>query len=153
MTAGNRRRPAVTYNELPRPTVTHSDCLRWPLTPWCCQGICSEVTWEPSSLWSCSSSSAAWWPPCAASRRSHSIWFTLNCPATRRSDHCLRRPTAEAGWIRCYTEGTITHLTRAVEGGLRITPSGGGHIMPPPPSISAPMRASATNFGGYLGTY
>ena len=25
--------------------------------------------------------------------------------------------------------------------------------MPPPPSISAPMRANATNFGGYLGTY
>ena len=39
-------------------------------------------------------------------------------------------------------------------GGLRITPSGGGgggHIMPP--SISAPMRARATNFGGYLGPY
>ena len=28
----------------------------------------------------------------------------------------------------------------------------GGHIMPPP-SISAPMRANATNFGGYLGPY
>ena len=46
------------------------------------------------------------------------------------------------------------YLTRALEGGLRITPTGGGgHIMPPPPSISAPMRASATNFGGYLGPY
>ena len=44
--------------------------------------------------------------------------------------------------------------TRTGGGGLRITPSGGGggHIMPPP-SISAPMRASATNFGGYLGPY
>ena len=48
----------------------------------------------------------------------------------------------------------VDSLTRALEGGLRITPSGGGggHIMPPP-SISAPMRASATNFGGYLGPY
>ena len=48
----------------------------------------------------------------------------------------------------------VGNLTRALEGGLRITPSGGGggHIMPPP-SISAPMRASATNFGGYLGPY
>ena len=45
-------------------------------------------------------------------------------------------------------------LTRALEGGLRITPSGGGGgAYNAPPSISAPMRASATNFGGYLGPY
>ena len=44
-------------------------------------------------------------------------------------------------------------ITRALEGGLRITPSGGGGTYNAPPSISAPMRASATNFGGYLGPY
>ena len=41
----------------------------------------------------------------------------------------------------------------ALEGGLRITPSGGGGAFNAPPSISAPMRANATNFGGYLGLY
>ena len=48
--------------------------------------------------------------------------------------------------------GVSLILTRALERGLRIPPSrGGGHIMPP--SISAPMRAAATNFGGYLGPH
>ena len=46
----------------------------------------------------------------------------------------------------------LVPLTRALEGGLRITPSGGGAYNAPP-SISAPMRANATNFGGYLGPY
>ena len=46
-----------------------------------------------------------------------------------------------------------SNLTRALEGGLTITPSGGGEAYNAPQSISAPMRASATNFGGYLGPY
>ena len=41
----------------------------------------------------------------------------------------------------------LTFNTRT-GGGLRITPSGGGGAYNAPPSISAPMRANATNFGG-----
>ena len=42
-------------------------------------------------------------------------------------------------------------LTRALEGVWESHRLEGGHIMPP--SISAPMRANATNFGGYLGPH
>ena len=42
--------------------------------------------------------------------------------------------------------------TRTGGGSENHTDWRGGHIMPPP-SISAPMRARATNFGGYLGPY
>ena len=53
----------------------------------------------------------------------------------------------------CFINDSPTSTLMFAEGGLRITPSGGGggHIMPP--SISAPMRASATKFGDYLGPY
>ena len=39
-------------------------------------------------------------------------------------------------------------LTRALERGLRIVPSGGGAYNAPPPLISGPIRTAATNFGG-----
>ena len=65
----------------------------------------------------------------------------------------LSKNTCIGGAADAKTSYLRTELTRALEGGLRITPSGGGGAYNAPPSISAPMRASATNFGGYLGPY